>query len=132
MDDRYVEALKALAEPSRLRVYCLLVQIHERISVAEAMDVLGESHYNVSRHLKSLLKAGLVTAQREGKWVFYTLKMDQSPFFSNLLAAVRGIPASEFKHEIERCKRRLAMREDGRCVIGPNSDRWKSAFQKKK
>lgn len=132
MEDRYVEALKALAEPSRLRVYCLLVQIHERISVAEAMDVLGESHYNVSRHLKSLLKAGLVTAQREGKWVFYTLRNDESPFFSNLLAAARGIPASEFKDEIERCKQRLAMREGGRCVIGPDSDKWKSVCHKTK
>ena len=126
MDEQYVEALKALAEPSRLRVYCLLVQIHERVCVAEAMDVLGESHYNVSRHLKCLLKAGLVTARKEGKWVFYTLKNDQTPFFTNLLAAVRGIPASEFKQEIKRCKQRLSMRQDGRCVIGPDSDEWKA------
>ncbi|ADD67707.1 transcriptional regulator, ArsR family [Denitrovibrio acetiphilus DSM 12809] len=126
MDGRYVDALKALAEPSRLRVYFLLVQIDERICVAEAMDVLGESHYNVSRYLKSLLKAGLVTAQREGKWVFYTLNKDDSPFFSNLLQAVRSIPTSEFTQEIENCKRRLAMRQNGCCVVGPDSDKWKA------
>ena len=130
MDTFYVEALKALAEPSRLRVYCLLVQIHERICVAEAMDVLGESQYNVSRHLKSLLKAGLVTANKEGKWVFYTLNNVDIPFFANLLAAVRGIPAAEFKQEIKRCKQRLSMRREGRCVIGANSDEWKSISPK--
>ena len=126
MDDRYVEALKALAEPNRLRLYFLLVQIDERICVAEAMDVLGESHYNVSRNLRLLLKAGLVTAQKDGKWVFYTLKKDESLFFSTLLATVRSIPISEFKQEIENCKKRLSMRQDGHCVIGPDSDEWKA------
>ena len=130
MDERYVEALKALAEPSRLRVYCLLVQIHERICVAEAMDVLGESQYNVSRYLKCLQKSGLVTAQKDGKWVFYTLKNDQSPFYLNLLAAVRGIPSTEFKQEVKRCKQRLSMRLNDRCVIGPDSDEWKSVCLK--
>lgn len=126
MNERYVTALKALGEPSRLRVYFLLVQIDERICVAEAMDVLGESHYNVSRYLKILLNAGLVTAEKEGKWVFYTLNKDQSPFFANLLATVQSIPTSEFKQEIMGCEKRLAMRKDGRCIIGPDSDEWKS------
>ena len=127
MDDHYVEALKALADPNRLRVYYLLVQIDERICVAEAMDVLGESHYNVSRNLRLLLKAGLVTAQKEGKWVFYTLKQDNSPFFSNLLATVRSIPIEEFKQEIDNCKQRLSMRKEGHCIYGPDSEEWKAA-----
>lgn len=126
MDDHYVEALKALADPNRLRVYFLLVQIDQRICVAEAMDVLGESHYNVSRNLRLLLKAGLVTAQKEGKWVFYTLKNDDSPFFSNLLATVRSIPITEFTQEIENCKQRLAMRVDGHCIYGPDSEQWQA------
>ncbi|WP_258035670.1 ArsR/SmtB family transcription factor, partial [Stutzerimonas stutzeri] len=40
---------------------------------------------NVSRHLKILLKAGIVSASREGKWVFYTLKTDDSEFYNQLL-----------------------------------------------
>jgi ArsR family transcriptional regulator len=127
MDDRYVDALKALADPNRLRVYYLLVQIDERICVAEAMDVLGESHYNVSRNLRILLKAGLVTAKKEGKWVFYTLRKNESPFFENLLATVRSIPIDEFSQEIESCKKRLSMRKDGHCIYGPDSEEWKSA-----
>lgn len=127
MDDRYVEMLKALAEPSRLRVFWLLAQIDERISVAEAMDVVGQSHYNASRNLKILQKAGLVTAEKDGKWVFYTLKHEKAAFFSQVLAAVRAIPASEFAEEIKRCKMRLEMRKDGHCVIGLDSDEWKAA-----
>lgn len=124
MNGRYVEALKAIAEPNRLRLFWLLVQIDERICVAEAMDVLGESHYNVSRNLKILLKADLVDAQKDGKWVFYTLKKESDPFASNLLNVVKTIPEHEFKDEIKKCRMRLEMRQDGRCVIGPGSPEW--------
>lgn len=124
MNDRYVEALKAIAEPNRLRLFWLLVQIDERICVAEAMDVLGESHYNVSRNLKILRNADLVHAEKDGKWVFYTLRKESDPFHANLLETVRAIPDHEFKDEIRKCHMRLAMRKDGRCVIGPDSREW--------
>lgn len=127
MDDRYVEALKAIAEPHRLRLFWLLLQVNERICVAEAMDVLGETHYNMSRNLKILLKAGLVRAEKDGKWVFYTLSPKDDAFHQGLVDAVRSIPASEFTDEIKRCRLRLSLREDGRCVVGAGSAEWEEA-----
>ncbi|WP_027856567.1 ArsR/SmtB family transcription factor [Marinobacterium jannaschii] len=129
MIERYVDILKALAEPGRLRLYWLLVQIHQRICVAEAMDVLGDTHYNVSRNLKTLQKAGLVSAQKEGKWVFYTLNNENEAFFAQALAAVRTIPTHEFTEEIRRCKLRLSMRDQGRCVVGPGSEAWQAMLE---
>lgn len=131
MDGHYVEGLKAIADPNRLRLFWLLVQIDERICVAEAMDVLGETHYNVSRNLKILQKAGLVTAQKEGKWVFYTLNRKGTPFHARLLAAVKSIPEQEFENEIKKCRLRLAMRESGQCVLGPDSQEWAAIIQEK-
>ena len=131
MDDRYVEALKAIAEPHRLRLFWLLLQINERICVAEAMDVLGETHYNVSRNLKILLKAGLVRSEKDGKWVFYTLEKKDDPFFQSVATAVRTIPESQFKDEIKRCRLRLSLREDGRCVVGASSPEWKEITRSK-
>lgn len=125
----YVDTLKALADPNRLRLFWLLSKIDQRICVAEAMDVLGESHYNVSRNLKILLKANLVTASREGKWVFYTLNTDDSAFNQQILAAVRAIPAAQFQQEVKRCQLRLAMRENGHCVVGPDSEAWQVALK---
>ncbi|AMX03147.1 ArsR/SmtB family transcription factor [Microbulbifer thermotolerans] len=124
----YVDTLKALADPNRLRLFWLLTQIDQRVCVAEAMDVLGDSHYNVSRNLKTLLKANLLTASREGKWVFYTLNNDGSAFNQQILAAVREIPAERFQKEIKRCQLRLAMRKNGQCVVGPNSEEWEAAL----
>ncbi len=118
MDERYMATLKALAEPSRLRLFWLLAKIDQRACVTEAMDVLDASHYNVSRNLKELQKAGLVTPERRGNWVFYRLREASTPFLIELFAAVRSIPQSEFTSDIKRCRQRLAMRENGRCVVG--------------
>lgn len=120
----YTDALKAIADANRLRLYWLLVHVDERICVAEAMDVLGETHYNVSRNLKILQKADLVTAHKEGKWVFYTLNRQGSPFQAKLLEAVKSIPEQELTLEIKKCRLRLALREAGHCVVGPDSPEW--------
>ncbi|MBZ0335117.1 hypothetical protein MARI_30200 [Marinobacter sp. JH2] len=124
IDACYTDALKAVADTNRLRLFWLLVHVDERICVAEAMDVLGETHYNVSRNLKILQKAGLVTAHKEGKWVFYTLNREGSPFQIKLLAAVKSIPEQELETEIRKCHLRLALRESGQCVVGPDSTEW--------
>lgn len=88
------------------------------------MDVLGETHYNVSRNLKILLKAGLVRAEKDGKWVFYTLRRDGNSFNRSLQDAVKAIPEREFEDDIRRCRLRLGLRKDGRCVVGPDSQEW--------
>jgi len=124
IDTSYTDALKAISDANRLRLFWLLVHINERICVAEAMDVLGETHYNVSRNLKILQQAGLVTAQKEGRWVFYTLNRNPSPFHAQLLAAVKTIPEQELATEIKKCRLRLALREGEHCVVGPDSPEW--------
>lgn len=108
--DSPIDALKALADPGRLRIFWLLAHIDERICVAEAMEVLGVSHYNASRMLSVLKTAGLVRYQREGKRVFYTLNSNDDPFVAALITAVREIPAAGFQQEIARCKQQLSMR----------------------
>ncbi|MCP2679598.1 metalloregulator ArsR/SmtB family transcription factor [Maricaulaceae bacterium NA33B04] len=63
--------LKALAEPTRLRIISLLAQ--GEMTVSEIMQVLGQSQPRVSRHLKMLADAGLCERFPEGGWVFYRL-----------------------------------------------------------
>jgi ArsR family transcriptional regulator len=62
-----VAALKAVAEPTRLRILALLAE-HE-LSVSDLTRVLGQSQPRVSRHLKLLADAGLIDRFREGSWV---------------------------------------------------------------
>lgn len=62
---------QALADPTRLRILALLRQME--LSVGELAQVLGQSQPRVSRHLKILADAGVLSRRKEGSWVFLTL-----------------------------------------------------------
>ncbi len=124
MNENYIDALKALAEPHRLRLFWLLIHVDQRITVAEAMDVTGDTQYNASRNLKILYKAGLLTQSKIGKWVYYSLAEQELPHWHTLVESVRSLPSDDFADVATRCKKRLAMRVDNECVIGPNSEAW--------
>lgn len=124
MNENYIDALKALAEPNRLRLFWLLIHVDQRITVAEAMDVTGETQYNASRSLKMLYKTGLLTQEKRGKWVYYTLAHQGERHMNNLIESVRSLPKERFTDIMSRCKQRLSMRLDGECIVGPNSEEW--------
>src|ERR1700745_3460143 len=66
-----VEVLRAVGEPTRLRILALLAR--EELAVLELCRILDQSQPRVSRHLKLLAEAGLVERFPDGPWVFYRL-----------------------------------------------------------
>jgi ubiquinone/menaquinone biosynthesis C-methylase UbiE len=66
-----LDALRAAAEPTRLRLLAVLAQCE--LTVTEITQVLGQSQPRVSRHLRLLCDAGLLDRVPEGSWVFYRL-----------------------------------------------------------
>ncbi len=60
--------LKALADPTRLRIARLVSQIE--MAVGELAELLGQSQPRISRHVRILDEAGLVERRKEGAWVF--------------------------------------------------------------
>jgi ArsR family transcriptional regulator len=66
-----VGALKAIAEPTRLRLLVLLAA--GELSVKDLTGILGQSQPRISRHLKLLAEAGLVERAPEGSWVYFRL-----------------------------------------------------------
>lgn len=77
-------ALKALADETRLRLARLLL-VHE-LNVGELVAVLGMGQSRISRHLRVLVESGLLTARRDGLWVFY--KADRQGRARELLRAL--------------------------------------------
>lgn len=67
--DTLLGALRAVAEPTRLRLLALCA--HGELTVSELVGILGQSQPRVSRHLKLLTEAGLLERIREGSWVFH-------------------------------------------------------------
>jgi ubiquinone/menaquinone biosynthesis C-methylase UbiE/DNA-binding HxlR family transcriptional regulator len=69
--DDWVTALKAAAEPTRLRLLMLLAA--GEWNVKDLTVILGQSQPRLSRHLKLLAEAGLVERFREGSSVYFHL-----------------------------------------------------------
>jgi ArsR family transcriptional regulator len=76
--DASVEALKAIAEPTRLRILHLLAG--GELNVKDLTRILGQSQPRISRHLKLLAEAGLVQRAPEGSWVYFRLAEHGSPY----------------------------------------------------
>lgn len=62
---------RLLGDEARLRL--LRVLAHERLNVTELTGVLGLAQSGVSRHLRLLKEAGLVTEERDGGFSYYRL-----------------------------------------------------------
>ena len=67
--DALVAALRAVAEPTRLRLLRLCAQ--GELSVNELTQIMGQSQPRVSRHLKLMVEAEILVRFREGAQVFY-------------------------------------------------------------
>lgn len=66
--------LKAAGEATRLRIIALLAQ--GELSVKDLTEILGQSQPRVSRHLKLLVDARLVTRHAEGAWAYFRLQRE--------------------------------------------------------
>ena len=122
--ERYTVVFKALSDKTRLKIMWLLFSIDSKINVSEIIDVLEENQYNVSKHLKVLKNAGLIYEKKEGKWAFYHYKRSEDLFDEEIRKTVLTISSELMADEIKRCKKRLSMRIDGKCVLGAESEEW--------
>jgi len=64
-----IAALRAAAEPTRLRILLLLAG--GELNVKDLTQILGQSQPRISRHLKLLVAAGLIERFREGSWAYF-------------------------------------------------------------
>ncbi len=70
--DKKSNVLKALAQPTRLKILELL-RDGERC-VCEMMPLLNEEQSNLSKHLASLRQAGIVDYRKEGVSTYYRIR----------------------------------------------------------
>jgi rhodanese-related sulfurtransferase/predicted transcriptional regulator len=90
---------KAFASPRRLELLDLLAQASR--TVDELARASGQSTANTSQHLQALYTAGMVTREREGTSVRYSLASEQA---LRLWLALRDASVSQLA-EVERAAR---------------------------
>jgi len=65
------DALRAVAEGTRLRILALLAEAE--LTVSDLTEILRQSQPRISRHLKLLAEANLIERHREGAWAFFRI-----------------------------------------------------------
>ena len=84
----FIKVMKALSGPNRIKMVKMLQ--HRELCVCEIQSALGIAQPTVSKHLKILKDAGLVTYQKDGFWVNYRLgDGESSPYAASLLGNLK-------------------------------------------
>jgi ArsR family transcriptional regulator, arsenate/arsenite/antimonite-responsive transcriptional repressor len=67
-----ISALAALAQPTRLAIFKLLIK-HQPVGVTAGViaETIGAPHNSLSSHLAILVRAGLLRATRDGRTIVY-------------------------------------------------------------
>lgn len=64
----------ALSDPTRLRLFGMIANAEAgEVCACDFVESLGKSQPTVSHHLKVLAEAGLVVAEKRGRWVWYSV-----------------------------------------------------------
>ena len=84
----FIRAMKALSDPNRLKIMKMLQ--HRVCCVCEIQEALDIAQPTVSKHLRVLEDAGLVSPQREGLWMLYSLTDGgSSPYAASLMGNLK-------------------------------------------
>jgi len=72
LTERKVKILKALADPTRLRILSLLKD-RERC-VCELIPMIGKAQATISKHLDILYESGILSRRTDGRRTIYSVK----------------------------------------------------------
>src|SRR5438477_9644852 len=107
-----LKSLRALSDPTRLRIVALLER--DELSVNELQEITRMGQSRISTHLGLLQDAGLLQSRREGKRTFYKWREDADAVAREFIQlAVRGAKETG-EHAADRLnlKRVLARRNE--------------------
>lgn len=65
----FMTIIKALADTSRMRILCALMD--QELCVCQIIEMLGLAPSTVSKHLSILRQARLLEDRKEGRWMYY-------------------------------------------------------------
>jgi len=106
---------RALSDPNRLRALAALRG--GELCVCQIVALLGLAPSTVSKHMSLLAEAGLVTAGKRGRWVYYQLAEAGSETIGRLLALLPALLDEEARvvADADVLKRILALDPEALC-----------------
>jgi len=106
----FLNITKALADENRLRM--LMALRDGEMCVCQITELMGLAMSTVSKHLSLLYQAGLVTARKDGRWMYYSLPDKNAPAAAKEAVAWvrRSLEGTErMAQDSKRLKKVLAM-----------------------
>ncbi len=113
-----ISVAKALSDPSRVRI--LIALRGRELCVCELCDVLAMTQSTLSTHLKVIRQAELISARREGKWMYYQIAPDAerllTQWFQSFSSSLKKDPV--LSRDAKNLKDRLRLRNGDSCCVG--------------
>lgn len=106
---------QALADPYRLRIIELLRNADIELCLCDFSESLGEPDYKLSRHLKVLKESGLISAKRDGKWIYHSLESGAPAYKHLFLFLANMAPSKDSSGDFARFRKMLKSRDGGKC-----------------
>lgn len=107
-----------LSDPTRVRI--LFALLEGELCVCELCDALKVTQSTLSTHLKVVRDAGLVTARKQGKWMYYDIPGPTRPLLVALFKLFEPSLKRDatLRRDAKLLARRLGLREDDACCVG--------------
>ena len=87
--ERAAELFSLLSTPTRLRILVVLCQ--GEMNVSELLSRIAVSQPNISQHLGTLYRGGVLARRRAGAQVFYRIVSAQAQMLSEAVCTERGL-----------------------------------------
>lgn len=122
--DELLAGLKAVAETTRLRI--LFALSHGEMNVTELTHLLQQSQPRVSRHLKLMAEAGLISRHKEGNWVLFRQReAGMGGVLSRALVDMLPAQDPQIKEDLKRLSEiRRQRQEQAAAYFAANAARW--------
>ena len=98
----YAVIFKALGDETRLRILTMLTK--GRTCACKILEAFHFTQPTLSYHMKQLTDSGLVKADKDGKWVYYTINCERIELLREFIAEVNEIESAADCCGGEDCK----------------------------
>ena len=86
----YAALFKAIGDETRMEIVALIAGTGEALCACDIEAHFDLSQPTISHHLKILRRAGWLTSERQGNWIYYALDPDALTHVHAVTAALEG------------------------------------------
>ena len=85
--NEYAVMLKALGDETRLRITMML--LHNKTCACEILEAFNFSQPTLSYHMKQLVCSRVVSAEKIGKWVYYSINDEKIEMLKSFFIKIK-------------------------------------------